>query len=529
MPKLRLLIIEDDLTSAKLMQVTLARLGYEVTGVAGNGIDAIRLSQETQPDLLMMDINLPGEIDGIQTIELIRLKQDIPVIYVTANTEDETISQAIKTNPIGYLVKPYSREHLKTMVEMGIHKHRLENEIRQSKELLTVTLENIGDGVLVVNSEGIVVLHNDAAGVILGLDASSFDGKTVGDIFPNLYDITLAEEANPGDSQPGNRTTEVEWSGGNGYSLILEQQITRIEGKIDAPATFVVTFRDVTARRMESKRLVKLNEELEERVESRTLELRRKNLELEHEITIRLEAQRELQEALEKEKILNQFQANIVTTVSHEFRTPLTTIQSSGELIERALQRGADTEVIKKHIGQISRSAVALSNLINDVLIIEKMSASKHETHPEAVSPANFFHNLVEEFKIGMGKNHVIEYQHNVFPTTISTDPKLLRYIVSNLMSNAFKYSKTGTTVMLVVHIGQQALKIIVKDEGIGISEQSISLLFNTFYRDPSVVNIEGTGVGLSILKESVDLLNGKVDVQSKKGQGTTFTVTLPL
>lgn len=530
--KLRLLIIEDDPTSAKLMQITLARLGYEVAGIASNGIDAIDMVRQANPDLLLMDINLPGQIDGIQTIEKIKGENDIPVIYVTANTEDSTIQHAIRTNPIGYLVKPFNREHLKTMVEMGIHKHKLEQEIRQSKELLTVTIDNIGDGVFLVNNEGTIVLSNSAAQLILKTPEQLLTGKNLIEVFPLLKNETkegldAAVWKNNNDGK--HSISDIKWSDQNGNQLILEIQIVRIKGIRSDNATMVITFRDVTARRQEADRLVKLKEELEFRVESRTVELRKKNLELEHEVMTRLEAQKELQEALEKEKDLNLFQANIVTTVSHEFRTPLTTIQSSAELIERSMQKEIQPESIKRHLKQINKSVSALSNLINDVLLVEKMSASKHDTMKEDIDPEGFFNNLVLESKIGIGRRHNLEYQHNIFPSVLISDPRLLTYIVTNLLSNAFKYSEPGTTVMLVIHYSQAMLKIIVKDDGIGISENAQQLLFNTFYRDQEVVNIEGTGVGLTIVKESVELLKGTINIKSEKGHGSTFTVSIPL
>lgn len=529
--KLRLLIIEDDATSAKLMQITLNRLGYEVVGIATNGMDAIELTKKTLPDLLLMDINLPGQIDGIETIRQIRKQFDLPVIYVTANTEDNTISQAKTTNPIGYLVKPFSREHLKTMVEMGIHKHKLENEIKKNKELLTVTLENVADGVMVVDSYGHILLKNDAALVILGMEEEQVASQSIFDIFPNLFSVMESNESTtkPDAIQPEMaRPIEVEWSSGNGYSLIIEQQITNIENNQNDPATFVITFRDVTASRLESDRLVKMNEELEERVESRTHELRIKNLELERENKIRVETERELKQALLKEKEMNQFHANIVTTVSHEFRTPLTTIQSSTELIERQLSKDQLPENISRHLRQILSSVASLTSLLNDVLLIEKMGASKVEVHQEALDPERFFSNLTEELKIGAGKNHIFKYEHNVFPPKIESDPKLLSFIVNNLLSNAFKYSPHDSTVLMVVYIGDNQLKITVTDKGIGISEATMQYLFNTFYRDPSVANIEGTGVGLSILKESLELLNGTIEVNSKEGYGSTFMVSIP-
>ncbi len=166
---------------------------------------------------------------------------------------------------------------------------------------------------------------------------------------------------------------------------------------------------------------------------------------------------------------------------------------------------------------------------MNDVLLVEKMKANQVEIASKAINPEEFFTQFIEEIKIGIGKKHVIEYINNNFPYQIITDPKLLLQIVNNLLSNAFKYSEPRTTVYFSVFIQSDSMKILVKDEGIGINKEDIPRLFDTFFRSNESQNIEGTGIGLTILKRAIDLLSGTITVESEKGKGTTFTVTLPL
>jgi signal transduction histidine kinase len=267
---------------------------------------------------------------------------------------------------------------------------------------------------------------------------------------------------------------------------------------------------------------------LENTVETRTLELREKNAMLETEIKTRKTYEAELQLAIQKEKKINEFKSNVVTTISHEFRTPMTTIRSSAELIRRNLEKEQPIEKTYKHLDLINRSIDNVLELLNDVLLIEKIDSKHADINFQPLNPTKFFQELTEDIKVGIGRNHYFDYQRNVFPLEIETDSKLLRQIVTNMLSNAFKYSSMESSVLLLVYIDQAIVKITVKDQGIGIPEENLHHLFEPFYRGNNVANMEGTGIGLSILRKSVHLLGGTIDVDSKPGYGTKFTVSLP-
>ena len=209
----------------------------------------------------------------------------------------------------------------------------------------------------------------------------------------------------------------------------------------------------------------------------------------------------------------------------------MTTILSSTELIERLLVKN-DIPVDSKlhhHTNQIKKSVKTLVELLNDVLLVEKMKANQVEILIKTFNPKEFFTQFLEEAKIGIGKKHVIEFISNNFPHQINSDPKLIQQIINNLLSNAFKYSEPRTTVYFSVFIQSNSIIISVKDEGIGINKDDIPRLFDTFFRSSESQNIEGTGIGLTILKRAVDLLSGTITVESEKGKGTTFSVTLPI
>ncbi len=529
---IRILIVEDDVTSAKLMEITLRRMGYEITGMAADGKRAIELVRQHASDIILMDINMPGEIDGIEAARIIKAEFKIPVLYVTANTEESIVQRAISSDPIGYILKPFSREYLRTMIEMGVYRHKMENRIRENEQLLSVMLQSIGDGIISTDKEGNISFINKVASVLLSVDdTESCHGKPLADIYtirdestdkPVLITLDLIR------NNPGLYHSDFVIIPEAGIRIPVSQSISEIIDTENGFLGLIITFRDITQRKESEKALQQANQDLENKVEVRTLELREKNILLEQEISMRKTYENELQISLKKEKQANEFKSNIVTTISHEFRTPMTTIRSSAELIRRNLEKEMPAEKNFRHIDLINRSIDNLLDLLNDVLLIEKIDSKHIEVHLQKVSPGEFFRDLSEEVKIGIGKNHFFDYQHNAFPLEIETDIKLLRQITGNLLSNAFKYSKPETSVLMLVYIDADAVKITVKDQGIGIPEENLQNLFEAFYRGNNVTNLEGTGIGLSILQKSVELLGGTIQVESKVNKGSTFTVTIP-
>ncbi len=531
----KVVIIEDDPTSAKIIELTLQKLKYNIIGIARTGEEGYDLALSSDPDIILMDINLPGEWDGITTTERIKKVRDIPVIYITANSEDTTLNRAVSTEPIGYLLKPYSRDHLRTIIELGIHLNKLQKKLKESEQLLNVTLQSISNGVVVTNHDGEIVFFNNASNNFLQLDQADLKSQRITDLCPlSLPDGTNLSKSNFSDWASTfytGRLMDVVIEPQPGLDTDLEIKAAPITNLTNEKPGIVFTFRDVTSQKVAEKRLLRLNEELELRVERRTLELRQKNIELESEIIKRRKTEEELKTALEKQQELNIFQQNIVTTISHEFRTPMTTILSSTELIERLLVKN-DIPVDSKlhhHTNQIKKSVKTLVELLNDVLLVEKMKANQVEILIKTFNPKEFFTQFLEEAKIGIGKKHVIEFISNNFPHQINSDPKLIQQIINNLLSNAFKYSEPRTTVYFSVFIQSNSIIISVKDEGIGINKDDIPRLFDTFFRSSESQNIEGTGIGLTILKRAVDLLSGTITVESEKGKGTTFSVTLPI
>lgn len=277
----------------------------------------------------------------------------------------------------------------------------------------------------------------------------------------------------------------------------------------------------LNAKRIKAEsELRRAKEELETKVAERTQNLRQANEQLQ-------QVEEELRSALEKERELNELKSRIISVISHEYRTPLTTIQSSTELLERYDGKLTSSKKLA-HFQRIKTSLQHMTNLVSDVLFIGKAEADRLEFNPTPLNLEPFCWELVEELRSGQNSQTAISFSSKGNCTDSNLDEKLLRQILTNLLSNAIKYSPNGGTVRFELECSSGKVRFRIQDEGIGIPEADLPLLFESFYRAPNVGTIPGTGLGLAIVKKCVDLHKGHITVDSVVGIGTTFTVTLP-
>lgn len=181
--KARILIVEDELIIAKGIEKRIKALGYTVTDTVSSGEDAVEKAVKTLPDLVLMDINLQGDMDGVEAAEKIRLQADIPIIYLTAYADSDTLSRAKVSEPFGYIVKPFQDITLKSGIEMALYKHRMESRLRRSEQWLSTTLKSIGDGVIATDREGIVTFVNPVAEGLTGWRREDAVGSHLSEVF----------------------------------------------------------------------------------------------------------------------------------------------------------------------------------------------------------------------------------------------------------------------------------------------------------------------------------------------------------
>lgn len=246
------------------------------------------------------------------------------------------------------------------------------------------------------------------------------------------------------------------------------------------------------------------------------------------DITQRKLAEEDVAKALKQERELSELKSRFISMTSHEFRTPLTTILLSAELLKDYGQNWSEEKKVE-HLLRIQASGEQITNLLNDVLLLGKAEAGKIECVPSPLNLSKFCNDLVEELQLGSGSKHKIIFVEEGECTTTCIDEKLLRSILSNLLSNAIKYSPTGSTIQMAVVCQEEEVIFQIEDSGIGIPPEDLQRLFDPFHRAKNVGTIPGTGLGMAIVKKSLDSHGGQITVKSEVGVGTVFTVTLPL
>jgi two-component system sensor histidine kinase VicK len=238
-------------------------------------------------------------------------------------------------------------------------------------------------------------------------------------------------------------------------------------------------------------------------------------------------AEQAMRQALAKEREFSELKSRLLTITSHEFRTPLATIHSSAELLEYYRHLWSD-ERQNIHLRRIQKSVMHMTQLLDDVLVLSQDETSKLEFNPTPLNLVEFCRDLLEELEQSDRSQHAIAFSSKCQCTLANLDAKLLRQILSNLLSNCLKYSPIGSTVKFSVTTANDQAIFQTQDSGIGIPPSDIEHIFEPFHRASNADNIPGMGLGMSIVKQAVDLHGGEIFVESAIGTGTTFTVILP-
>ncbi|MEH1914130.1 PAS domain-containing sensor histidine kinase [Nostoc sp.] len=238
-------------------------------------------------------------------------------------------------------------------------------------------------------------------------------------------------------------------------------------------------------------------------------------------------AEEAMRQALAKEREFSELKSRLLTITSHEFRTPLATIHSSAELLEHYRHLWSQ-ERQQTHLRRIQTSVMHITQLLNDVLVVSQDETGKLEFNPTPINLVEFCCDLLEELQQSDRSQHAIVFSSECQSTRANLDAKLLRQILSNLFSNCLKYSPIGSTVRFSLTTSNEQAIFQTQDSGIGIPPSDIEHIFEPFHRASNTANIPGMGLGMSIVKQAVDLHGGEITVESAIGAGTTFTVILP-
>lgn len=412
---------------------------------------------------------------------------------------------------------------------------RIQQNLAHEKTHMTSLFENATEGILLTDKDGNIVLVNPAANKMFGYENKELIGEKVEKLIPMRYHGHHSQLRGGFYKHPGNRPM------GIGRDLFARRKDDSefpveisLSHYLQKNEPFVIAFVvDITTRKEIEQNLLRqkkelekisndirqLNAELEGKVEERTMILKEALQKLE-------ESQQELSESLDKERQLNEIKSRFVSMASHEFRTPLTTILSSASLVSK-YPTTEEFDKRERHIRRITDSVNHLNELLEDFLSLGKLEEGKVGIKSSSFATKEFMDDVVEEMKVQAKKGQEIIFNYEG-DSSFVTDKRMLKNILINLISNSIKFSGEEKNITIKATNENNQLIILIADSGLGIPEEDLPHLFSTFFRGNNVSNIQGTGLGLPIVKRYVNLLKGQIGVESQLNKGTTFTLTLP-
>ena len=389
----------------------------------------------------------------------------------------------------------------------------------KSNKEIDALFQYAAEGIVVANAIGEIVRINPSAEDLFGYERDELIGQRIEVLVPNRFSGKHAGYREKYLVNPHARSmgTGMDLFGLKKDGMEFPVEIS-LSPYISGNTKFVIAFIvDITVRKQAEEKLRNYSIELEKQVKNRTVILEEAIEELE-------KTKKDLDKSLAKERELNELKSRFVSIASHEFRTPLTTINSSLSLITKL---GDLNENQNKYVGKIKKSITNLTDILNDFLSVSKLEEGKVEPVPEAFNLAAFITDIKLELE-GIAADHqVLQYTH-AGEERVYMDKKMLKNILFNLISNALKFSPEGTPVSIASEVNQNTVKILIEDTGIGISKVDQEQLFERFFRGKNATYIQGTGLGLNIVARYTELMEGSIEVESELGQYTRFTLAFP-
>lgn len=499
----KIVVVEDEGIVAADLQDRLRMLGYEVPNPIASGEEAVAKIPALRPDLVLMDIVLKGEMDGIEAADVLRREHDLAVVFLTSHSDQNTLNRARVTEPFGYIVKPFEERELHATIEMAFYRHKAEKKLRKMEQWLTTTLRSIGDAVIATDKMRRITMMNPVAESLTGWRQLDALGRDFTDVFRVVHESSRQTIPCP-----------VEKALREGVIINLEEHAVLIsktgeEVPVDDSAApirddegeiigCVVVFRDSTYRKNAEEKLKKtLAEQFEDRMRQQTAHLEEANKELEA----------------------------FTYSVSHDLRSPISAIDGFAQALSEDYEATLDTEG-QEFLGIIRKNAQRMGKMVEDFLRLSRLG---HK--PLALTTVKSS-EIVEEILADLkrspsGKNAAIRVEP--LPE-VQGDASLIRQVWTNLLSNAVKFSSHVDHPSVVVKATENPAEVVftVEDNGAGFDMKHAERLFGVFQRFHSADQFEGTGLGLAIVRRIALRHGGRVWAESEVGKGASFHLALP-
>lgn len=387
-------------------------------------------------------------------------------------------------------------------------------------KLLKAIIETAIDGILTIDNRGTVESLNPAALKLFGYTAEEVIGRNISMLMPEPdksgHDGYLHRYQTTGEKRIIGKGREVRGLRKDGTTFPFRLAVSEVH--YDHRTIYTGFIHDLSKEKEAEQRLKEYAAELENLVDERTRSLK--------ELVLALSvAKEEVSTSLEKEKELNQMKSRFVSMASHEFRTPLSSIQLSSVLIEK-YATPYDNENIRKHVSKIKNAVGNLTTILNDFLSLERLEAGNVEPSFQSFDLVKLAEEITEEMQMIAKEEQNIIYQHTGLDSIVHLDQNLLKNCMINLISNAIKYSGEHTFIEFNTEITDESCIVTIKDNGIGIPESDQKELFQPFFRANNTGNIPGTGLGLNIVLRYATLMKGTVGFTSTLHKGTKFTLS---
>jgi two-component system, cell cycle sensor histidine kinase and response regulator CckA len=498
----RILIVEDEIIIARELEARLTKLGYDVVGIASSGREAVELTEQEQPALVLMDIVLKGDMDGIEAAGEIRKRCAVPVIYLTAYTDETTLRRAKVTEPYGYIVKPFSERELIANIEMSLYKHRAETKLRTMEKWFSASMQHVADGVIATSDrDGTVSYINRIAEAVAGWRSEEVVGKKVAEVFRFIAKNGHAKAEYPvvrtlDEGIVSEMARNVVLVNRSGEEIPVDYTGACVRDAEGDPTGVVLVFRDLRDQKQTEDKLRKLEAQL-------------------------LQAQK--MEAI----------GQLAGGVAHDFNNMLTVISSYGEIL---LTEGRLEPQDQDLVREIKRAGERAAALTRQLLIFSRkqvLESKVFDLNALVADTETMLRSLIGEDILlttdlapGLGK--------------VKADPGQIEQVIMNLAVNArdampqggkltietanVELDETYAEGHLKVKPGRYVM-LAISDTGCGMTEEVKAHLFEPFFTTKAAG--KGTGLGLATVYGIVKQSDGHVGVYSEEGLGTTIKVYL--
>ena len=507
------------------LQESLESLGYTVLDIVDSAESAIEIAAQQRPNLVLMDIRLRSEMDGIQAAEQIWNQLQIPVVYLTGHSDKNTVEQAALTFPFGYILKPVREKELYVAIEAALSRYERE-------QFLSTVLQGMADGVMVVDSQLHIKYFNRVAEMLTGWQFNEVREQPVTEIVQFIDEMTQQPIEHPILAALQQDTTiylndHTLLITKDGTAIPVADSVTPLRNNSGETTGAVLVFQADTQRRLIAER------------------------------NLAIEQAKQFEAQLKELQKINDLKDDFLATTSHELRTPLSNMKLAILMLENVLaqqgilQLGRFTKAnaVNRYLKVLRDQCEQELSMVNDLLDLRSIEAGAYLLDPTTIHLQDWLPHIAESFQ-ERAKSQQQTLQIIVpsdFPALVTDLPSLTR-ITSELLNNACKYTPANEQIQVIVQLADQPrttiqqpqlenyylqtawVQIIIRNSGVEIATDQLSQIFEPFYRIPSndLWKHGGTGLGLALVKKLIEHMQGIIQATSSQ-RWVTFTFQLPL